>query len=333
MPILAADTVDAVFRRILADCGFAPDAAAELAAVFVGNTLAGVSSHGVNRFPRFVGQVRAGHVDPAAVPERRLSLGALERWTGNGGAGPLAARRMTARACDLARDHGIGLVALAHTNHWMRAGTWVLEAAERGFLALAWTNTVALMPPWGGKTPRIGNNPLALAVPGNPPTLVDMAMSLYSNGALERHRLAGRLLDADGGWDADGRQTRDPAAIEATKRLLPTGLWKGSSLAIALDMAAALLSGGLATVAITEDRPDETSVSQVFLAVDIARLVTDDERDAVLARIRDHVLSSEPVDPARPVRLPGHDLARRIAEGRAHGLAVDDAVWARILAL
>ncbi len=333
MPILPPDAVDDVLRRILAGCGFSPDAAAELAAVFVGNTLAGVPSHGVNRFARFVAQVRAGHVDPAARPERRMSLGALERWTGHRGAGPLAARRMTTRACELARDHGVGLVALADTNHWMRAGTWVHEAAENGFLALAWTNTVALMPPWGGRTPRIGNNPLALAIPGNPPTLVDMAMSLYSNGALERHRLAGRPLETEGGWDADGRPTRDPAAIEATKRLLPTGLWKGSALAIALDMAAALLAGGLSTVAITEDRPDESSVSQIFLAVDLARLVADDERDAVLARIRDHVLSSEPVDPARPVRLPGHDLARRIAEGRANGIAVDDAVWARILAL
>ena len=33
--------------------------------------------------------------------------------------------------------------------------------------------------------------------------------------------------------------TRDPAAIEATRRPLPIGFWKGSGLAILLDVVAA----------------------------------------------------------------------------------------------
>jgi 3-dehydro-L-gulonate 2-dehydrogenase len=333
MPTLSADALTDEFQRILAELGFAPEAATELAGIFVGNTLAGVPSHGVDRFPRFVARVRAGEVDPAARCDCRLSLGALERWSAHGGAGPLAARRAMTRATVLAETHGIGLVALAETNHWMRGGTYPAEAAERGFLAVAFTNTVALMPPWGGTTPRIGNNPLIVAIPGRPVTLVDMAMSLYSMGALERHRRGGRRLDAEGGYDAEGRPSRDPAAIEATRRLLPAGLWKGSALAIALDMAASLLSGGLSTVAISEDRPAETDVSQVFVAVDLKRLVGDDERDRVLDRIRASVHASEPVDPRRPVRLPGEETPERIRRGLADGVAVDDAVWAEIRAL
>lgn len=333
MPTLAPETLSAEFRRCLTAVGFDAAAAVELAGIFLDNTLAGVPSHGVNRFPRFIAQVRAGHVDPTAQPERGLSLGALERWSGNGGAGPLAARRMMTRATELAGTHGVGVVALANTNHWMRGGTFAHEAAERGFFAICWTNTIALMPPWGAVTPTIGNNPLVVAVPGEPVTLVDMAMSLYSYGALERQRLAGRQLEADGGYDLDGHLTRDPAAIEASRRLLPAGLWKGSSLAIVLDMAAALMSGGLATVAITEDRPEESLISQVFLAVDLGRLVDSAERDATLARIRDHITGSTPVDPARPVRLPGHELAERIARQRRDGIEVDDAIWARIRAL
>jgi len=42
----------------------------------------------------------------------------------------------------------------------------------------------------------------------------------------------------EGGFDAGGRLTRDPAAIEASKRPLPIGYWKGSGLALMLDMSA-----------------------------------------------------------------------------------------------
>ncbi len=240
---------------------------------------------------------------------------------------------MIDRAMELATAHGIAMVALRNTNHWMRGGTYGQRAAERGFMAICWTNTVALMPPWGSTEPRLGNNPLVVAVPGRPITLVDMAMSMFSYGALEKYRLAGRELPAEGGYDGDGRPTRDPAAVEATRRLLPAGLWKGSGLAVALDMMAALLADGQPTVAISRDQPGEYNVSQVFIAIDAGRLGDAATQAEMLARIRADLLAAAPVDPARPVHLPGQDLAATMAARRQQGVAVDDAVWARIEAL
>ena len=70
-----------------------------------------------------------------------------------------------ARAIASPRAHGIGCVALANTNHWMRGGSYGWQAADAGLIGICWTNTLANVPPWGAADPRVGNNPLVVAVP------------------------------------------------------------------------------------------------------------------------------------------------------------------------
>jgi len=65
--------------------------------------------------------------------------------------------------------------------------------------------------------------------------VLDMAMSQFSYGALSSYRMRGELLPVDGGFDSNGQLTREPGAIEASKRPLPIGYWKGSGLALMLD--------------------------------------------------------------------------------------------------
>ena len=74
-----------------------------------------------------------------------------------------------------------------------------------------------------------------------------MAMSQFSYGTLASYRMRGELLPMDGGFDSNGQLTRVPGDIEASNRPLPIGFWKGSGLALMLDLVAALLSGGKAT--------------------------------------------------------------------------------------
>ena len=231
--------------NVLLDLGFSQPRADQCAQLFAETTCDGVYSHGVNRFPRFVAMVRNGSVDPAAEPQAAARFGALERWDGRRGPGNLNAHAAMARSLALAAEHGIGCVAMGNTNHWMRGGTYGWQAADAGMIGMCWTNTMPNVPPWGGIDPCIGNNPLVIAVPrATGHVVLDMAMSQFSYGALESYRKKGALLPVDGGFDAEGRLTRDPAAIEATQRLLPVGYWKGSGLAVVLDMMASMMSLG-----------------------------------------------------------------------------------------
>lgn len=325
--------LQAEFRRVLLKCGVASEKADACAKLFADTTETGVYSHGVNRFPRFVQQIRAGHVHVDAEPKKLLSLGAIEQWDACRSIGNLTATEMMDRAIALAAEHGIGLVALRNANHWMRGGSYGYQAAEQGYVGICWTNSIAVMPPWGSKECRIGTNPLIVAVPGNPVTMIDMSMSMFSYGMLEVNRLAGRQLPVDGGFDDDGKLTRDPGVIEKNRRILPMGYWKGSGLSIVLDMIATLLSGGLSVAEVSEEMDDEYNVSQVFVAIEVDRLIDKGTRDEKLRRICNYVLTAERSDPSQAIRLPGHEFPQMKAQNKEKGIPVDERVWETIRAL
>jgi 3-dehydro-L-gulonate 2-dehydrogenase len=310
---------------ILVRIGFDPARAEHCARLFAETTRDGVYSHGVERFPRFLEMIQNGSVHIHASPERTQQLGAIERWDGRRGPGNLNAWSSMARAIDISGEHGIGCVVLANTNHWMRGGTYGWQAADAGRIGICWTNTLANLPPWGAAVPAIGNNPLIIAVPRPAGHVVlDMAMSQFSYGALATYAQKHQPLPVDGGFDTTGNLTRDAAAVEVSQRPLPIGYWKGSGLAMMLDMVAALLSGGLATHQIPTEPVRETSLSQVFLAMDIAKLQPPEESARTADAIVDSVLTSNP----GAVRYPGEQVLKTRAENLALGLPVREELWA-----
>lgn len=327
--------MEAELNRVLLALGMDDAGAALCSRLFTETDLDGVYSHGINRFPRFVEQIRQGVVEVEAKPVLVSGSGCMERWGGERGIGNLAAHLSMERAIELARVHGVGLVALGNTNHWMRGGTYGWQAAEAGMVAMCWTNTMPNLPPWGGEESEIGNNPLVLAVPRDQGHVVlDSAMSMFSYGALAAYRSRGELLPVDGGYDAEGNLTRDPSEIEASGRPLPMGFWKGSGLAIVLDMIAALLSGGLATHEITPDPMRESGLSQVFVAIDPQGLygaVID--RENVIDRIVEHVQATSPATGQGKVVYPGERTLATRRENQELGIPVDPEVWRAVRAM
>jgi len=236
------------FLRVLLSRGLAPERAELCAKLFANTSLDGVYTHGLNRFPKFIDMLDKGVVKADAQAQMEQGFGCLERWNGNAGIGNLNARKSMSRAVELAKTYTIGCVALRNTNHWMRPGAYGLLAADSGCIGVCWTNTLPNMPPWGGTQPKIGNNPLVIAIPregGH--VLLDVAMSLFSYGRMETLALQGKQLPFDGGFDGDGNLTRDPKAILKSQQSLPIGFWKGAGLSIVLDLIAAALSGGNTT--------------------------------------------------------------------------------------
>jgi 3-dehydro-L-gulonate 2-dehydrogenase len=230
--------------------------------------------------------------------------------------------------------HGVGWVSLSNTNHWMRGGSYGWQAAEAGVIGICWTNTMPNLPPWGGIEPALGNNPLVMAVPRSKGHVVlDMAMSQYSYGALAGYSQRGELLPVDGGFDETGQLTRDAAAIERSQRPLPIGCWKGSGLAMLLDMIAASTALGLATHQIPSDSLRETGLSQVFIAVNPGALGETQKLDQIADEIVASVHGSRPAGAGGELRYPGEQTLRLRAENMRLGVPVDSALWEEILAL
>ena len=325
------DDLYTALHRAMLRLGLKGDRAADCARLFAETTRDGVYTHGLNRFPRFAESIANGSVDVNAEPSKIAGFGAIERWDGHHGVGNLNARDSMERAIFLAKQHGIGGVALANTNHWMRGGSYGWQAAEQGLFAICWTNTLANLPAWGAITPSLGNNPLVIAVPrpgGH--VVLDMAMSQFSYGTLEAYSKRGQPLPVDGGFDSAGNLTKDAAAIEASKRALPVGYWKGSGLSLVLDMLAAMLSGGNTAHQIPLDPFRETGLSQIFLAIDPSSIANPQE----LTRIADGILHSlreaTPADPGKPIRYPGEQTLQLREENLRIGVPVDPEIWRQL---
>ena len=333
MPRISFEELKAELKRVLIKKG-CEEADADLSAQLMAETTCdGVYSHGVNRFPRVVDYIDKGYIDPRAKPARTESMGAFERWDGHRGLGNVNAKLAMDRAIALAREHGIGCVALANTNHWLRGGTYGWQAADAGCVGICWTNTQPNMPAWGAKDRRIGNNPFVMSVPRKEGhVVVDVAMAQFSYGQMESKAMRGEQLPVPGGYDERGDLSCDPKEVAKTWRVLPIGYWKGSALSIVLDLVAAVLSGGRSTHAVGALGGDEYGLSQMFIAIDAARIAGDDYLAAAVNEALDNLHASEPVDPAKPVRFPGENSAEIRRANLASGIPIDDAVWARIRA-
>lgn len=333
------DELHQAVERVLLSLGVTP-VRAELAARLIAETdRDGVPTHGIARVPRLAQMVQLGRIDPLAEPECIASFGALERWTGHRGLGNLAAHAAMNRAIHLAREHGVGAVALADTTHWMRGGSYGWQAAEAGFAALCWTNTLPNLPPWGAITPALGNNPLVFAIPRrdagrhDAPIVLDIAMSQFSYGTLQRYSELGEPLPFPGGFDEHGELTRDAASIERSQRALPIGLWKGAGLSFVLDVLAAMLADGRATHQLPSDPLQEVGQSQVFLALAPAALSSVEELDRLAQGAIDALHAATPVQAGGGARYPGEGTLRVREESLRLGVALDDAAWHALLKL
>lgn len=320
------------FKRILETRGFEEKSALDAAEVFAKNSLDGVYSHGVNRFPRVVEYLDKKEIDPSVRATCELSFGALERWNGHRGFGPLLARQAMDRACELAGQFGIGIVALGNNNHWMRGGSYGQRAAENGCIGICWSNTMPNMPAWGGKDKKIGNNPFVLAVPksNGEHVVIDCAVSQFSYGKIEECRLKGIDLPVPGGYDEEGNLTCDPAAIEKTFRVLPMGYWKGSGISILLDLISTVLTDAN-SVAKIGTFGDEVGLSQVMIAIDPTRGNEVGVTDRIVNELIADVKSSVPEKEGGQVFYPGELELRTRNENLKEGIPVLPEVWERIL--
>lgn len=326
--------MQAYFRQVLLRLKFPEDKAEKCALIFAENSLDGVYSHGVNRFPRFVEYTRKGYINPLTDATRTSQNGMMEQWDGQFAPGPTNALKATDRAMEIAKKNGMGLVALANTNHWMRGGKYGWHCAEKGFAFLGWTNTIANLPAWGAKECKLGNNPLVIALPHqNQAIVLDMAMSQYSYGKMEDLQKVKEELPLPGGFNSNNQLTANPSEVLASGRPLPIGYWKGAGLSLMLDLLAAILSSGSTTSKITQQNKDEYGVSQVFIAIDLKQLANFPSIEETIQSVLDDFIAAETIDSNQPLRYPGQRVLKTREENLKSGIPVNPDIWQTILKL
>ena len=156
----------------------------------------------------------------------------------------MAARQGMACAIDMAKEFGIGMVSVKHSNHWGMSAWVVQQALDAGMMSLVFTNSGPALPVWGGKHQLMGVSPIACGAPGGekPPFILDMAPSIAARGKVFKAKRRGEKIPMDWALDREGKPTDDPS--EALKGVMqPMGGPKGSALAVMMDVFSGVLSG------------------------------------------------------------------------------------------
>ncbi|SBW06540.1 putative Malate dehydrogenase [uncultured Alphaproteobacteria bacterium] len=321
--VVSASAARRAAETILVARGVPPADAEVVARNLVAADLRGIDTHGLFcliEYAHAVGERRINPT-PAIVVERTLPWAI--RVDGDNGLGPLVAERTMDAVLETVEQVGIAVATVRDANHYGAAAVYIERAAERGCIALASANAIAMVAPVGAKARFFGTNPLAAVVPAGKyaPFVLDMATS---DGALRKVRkflAEGQPIPAGWATDADGNPTTDAAAA-IDGMLLPFGGAKGSGLAYFLDILTGVLNRGLISADVrnnftNHDRP--AGNGHFFLAFKISAFLDPAEfarrMESQIARL--HALPT--VAGVERVRYPGERVAaiaaRRAEEG------------------
>jgi LDH2 family malate/lactate/ureidoglycolate dehydrogenase len=270
---ISEQDLGALVRACFEGLGIGPADAAAVADALVYADLRARPAHGVHRVPAYMTRVRLGLVGGTEHMRQLASSRAVVRLDAAHALGPAAAVRGTDLAVELARRHGVGLVAVGRSTHMGAAGFYARRAARESMIAFVLSNGPSAVAPFGGAEAFAGTNPLAVGLPlGGGELVLDMSTSGASREHVRRVAASGRVLDPGVALDAAGAPTTDPnAALSGS--LLPAGGRKGSGLGLVIGLLAVMLAGAdfddeVGMMHVDLDRPQ--NVGQVFIAVDPA---------------------------------------------------------------
>jgi LDH2 family malate/lactate/ureidoglycolate dehydrogenase len=256
--LVSAETLRAFCQQSLEALGFSREDARITSHVLVEADMRGVDSHGVARLSFYINNLRIGMLRPQAkswVVHETPTTAVLD---GDGGLGQPVSHRAMELAMAKAREHFIGFVAVRNSNHYGIAGYYAMMALAEDMIGISTSNSLLMVLPTFGRDPKLGTNPIAIAVPAGKqrPYVLDMATATAPRGKIETYNRLGKPLPLSWATDERGLATDDGITVlrNLNERkgggLLPlggadeeTGGHKGYGLALAVEIFSGVLAG------------------------------------------------------------------------------------------
>lgn len=232
-------------ERSLSRAGYSHEAAGILARNCVQTQYDGSESHGLFRVKDYISTLKSGYLNPAPKPKMEDVGAGFIRLDADNGFAQIAIQTAAHLLMQKATQNGIAILAVRNSHHLGALYHDIEGFAERGFVALAVVNSMAVVAPPGGKRGAYGTNPIAFAAPRahGPPLVFDQATSTMSHGDVLMAAREGRTLPEDTGIDCNGRPTGDPNAILNGGALSTFGAHKGASISLMVEILCAALVG------------------------------------------------------------------------------------------
>ena len=288
----------------------------------------GCKSHGLFRLPGFIASVRSGSADPQAEPDIVDAAPGLVAIDGRRCFAPLSVARGRVLLAAKARSQGIACMTIRNSLNFSALWPDIEPLAEQGFVAFTFINSQSFVAPAGGTQALFGTNPMAFACPradGRPPMAFDQASSATARGELQIAARDGHEVPPGSGLGPDGQPTTDPSEILKGVQL-PFGGYKGSAIALMVDLMTGGLSGGFfgyESRAAYNDDGGPANTCQSFIAIDPLRLAGPGFRAHVEALFERLLADGD-------ARLPGDRRLANRARTANEGITVEDRLYATV---
>jgi uncharacterized oxidoreductase len=339
MPTIPAPELEA-FAVALLEAAGAPEAEAErVAESLIDANLRGYESHGVMRIPYYADQIAKREILPGVeltIDDESPSKVVAD---GNWGFGQVQAQRLTHLLIDKAKAGGVAVGTLKQSSHVGRLGEYGEMCTAEGLVALLMVNTHGVarrVAPPGGKAPRLGTNPLAIAVPyGDEPLVLDFSTSATAEGKVRVRKIAGEPCPP--GWllDHEGQPTCDPSSLYGNPpgTILPMGgsqAYKGFGLALMVDILAGAISGGRCA----RETPLNPNGNCMFMmVVDPEHFGGTHHFAEEVTQLAEFVRGCPRVAGCDEILLPGDPERRLMAKNSVEGISLDAENWGALTRL
>ncbi|NDJ59486.1 MAG: Ldh family oxidoreductase [Chloroflexi bacterium] len=277
---------------------------------------------GLEKFFRYHRRIQSGGIIPNAPMQWITDGPSFALLDAAKGFGYVAAHRAMQRAIEKAKTTGIAMVGVRHSNHFGIAGYHALQAAQNGLIGWAFTNAKAEMAPWGSAQVVLGTNPWGIAIPRQDThaIVLDMALTMSGKGMMRWYQQEGKAMPDTWALTPDGQRTTDPAAA-MDGPLLPIGEYKGYGLSLITDVLSGVMTGALFGLSVFQDEQN-FDVGHMLVAINPNALLPSADFDQRLEALVADIKSAPPIDPNRPVLLPGEVEFTRMAQRQQAGIPV-----------
>jgi LDH2 family malate/lactate/ureidoglycolate dehydrogenase len=327
MPTISAPALTQFAEDILLAAGVPPHKAKITVDCLVASNLRGIDSHGMQLLPFYVDQLLAGEMDPHADGTVVSESGSCLLFDAQNAIGQWVAETCCSHAIRIAGVQGVAMVVARESNHFGAAAWWAQKMRAANQIGIVMCNASPIVPPWQGREGRLGTNPICVALPG--PWLLDMATTTVAAGRIFKAYLNGQP-EIPAGWAFDSRGVPTTDTEAAYKgMLMPLGGYKGSGLAMLVEILCAALGGGAMANELggIRYRGKLVRVSQTFMAIDIARFMPVEEFTARVEKLVGIMKSTATAPGYDEVLVAGDPEWRSEAERLEHGIPIAEGNW------
>ena len=205
----------------------------------------GSLSHGLFRLPAYVASLKSKKVNGKARPEIKKISPSVLKVLGNNAFAPMVLKVGLPELIKLAKETGVAVLAITNSHHMAALWPETEAVADEGLVGFACTSYKPMVAPAGAKKALFGTNPISFAWPrpGKTPVVYDMATAAMAMGEVMVAARDGHKVPLGTGLNKDGKETTDPKEITKGGVLLPFAGYKGSAIAMMVELLAGALIG------------------------------------------------------------------------------------------